>query len=297
MKDYSEWFNEINYTKLDRSHGGVKLYKMILLLCMLNRGPEDWHKPVSTEKIALPFYRYLMDNESIVIASFSDKENKKYHDIYDRNYFSNLIKNNPMKFWGGNNSYKHAKFNGKQFWIDIDIEPEDMDYVYNMTKNACLDRIEHETGERFDTRIHLDEEYKYQLSQVNTLKIAETEREAYVMTRIGQGKFKNRLLERYRECPVCKVQNINLLIASHIKPWKFCNNQERLDPNNGFIFCPNHDKLFDLGFISFHNDGRIIISNKNIPSDIPKFGLSDRIQISTVPGNYAYLEWHRQTFL
>ena len=34
-----------------------------------------------------------------------------------------------------------------------------------------------------------------------------------------------------------------------------------LNVDNGFLMCPNHDKLFDKGYITFDND-KIIISDE-----------------------------------
>ena len=51
------------------------------------------------------------------------------------------------------------------------------------------------------------------------------------------------------------------LVASHIKPWKDANNKERLDSFNGLLLMPNLDKVFDLGFITFKENGKIVISD------------------------------------
>lgn len=50
------------------------------------------------------------------------------------------------------------------------------------------------------------------------------------------------------------------MTAIHIKPWVESNSKEKLDTENGFLLCSNHDKLFDGGWISFNDDGTIIIS-------------------------------------
>ena len=49
-------------------------------------------------------------------------------------------------------------------------------------------------------------------------------------------------------------------MASHAKPWKLASNMERLDGDNGLPLIPNLDKLFDKGFISFADDGAVMIS-------------------------------------
>jgi len=49
------------------------------------------------------------------------------------------------------------------------------------------------------------------------------------------------------------------LVASHIKPWRHAENDERLNRHNGLMLAPHADFLFDRGFISF-SDGRLLIS-------------------------------------
>lgn len=80
--------------------------------------------------------------------------------------------------------------------------------------------------------------------------------------RVGQGIFRDLLLQKYEEkCCLCNVSGKEFLIASHIKPWNECEPGEHLDPNNGLLLCPNHDKLFDKNLISFDYSGNIIISD------------------------------------
>ena len=57
----------------------------------------------------------------------------------------------------------------------------------------------------------------------------------------------------------CNLEEI--LIASHIVPWKDCTDEERLDVDNGLLLSPNYDALFDKHLISFDEDGKLIGSN------------------------------------
>jgi transposase len=50
------------------------------------------------------------------------------------------------------------------------------------------------------------------------------------------------------------------LRASHIRPWRDSDNEARLDGENGLLLTPTIDHLFDRGFISFEDDGRLLIS-------------------------------------
>jgi len=58
------------------------------------------------------------------------------------------------------------------------------------------------------------------------------------------------------------ISDERLLIVSHIKAWSKCDKSEKYDTYNGFLFYPNHDKLFDKGFITFGDNGNIIISSE-----------------------------------
>jgi len=91
-------------------------------------------------------------------------------------------------------------------------------------------------------------------------EITDTEKERIFKSRIGQRLFKKKLLSVEKKCRLCGVSDERFLVASHIKPWSQSNSQERLDVNNGLLLCPNHDALFDKGFMSFDEDGRILIS-------------------------------------
>jgi putative restriction endonuclease len=91
-------------------------------------------------------------------------------------------------------------------------------------------------------------------------EIPETERESLIVARRGQGLFKDRVMQIERFCRVTKVEKLEHLRASHCKPWRDSNNEERLNGENGLLLTPSIDHLFDRGFISFEDTGRLIIS-------------------------------------
>lgn len=119
-------------------------------------------------------------------------------------------------------------------------------------------------------------------------------RDAIVKIRLNQSEFRERLLNRYEHCCLCGVSNPSLLIASHIKPWVKSDSKEKLDIDNGFIMCPNHDKLFDRGLISFNNEGEILISSDISVNDRIFMNISDTMKISLSERNKKYLEYHRK---
>jgi predicted restriction endonuclease len=91
-------------------------------------------------------------------------------------------------------------------------------------------------------------------------EIPETTRQALVRARIGQGLFKERVSQIEHACRITFVNNPTHLIGSHIKPWRECNNEERLAGGNGLLLTPTADHLFDRGFISFEDNGEVMIS-------------------------------------
>ena len=89
-----------------------------------------------------------------------------------------------------------------------------------------------------------------------------------------------------------------LLVASHIKPWRDATNDERLDGNNGFLMSPHVDKLFDRGWISFADDGRILIGDRNIRSILSTWAIDGNKRVGTFSKyQKGYLEYHRDKVL
>ena len=82
----------------------------------------------------------------------------------------------------------------------------------------------------------------------------ETERDVLTKARIGQGKFRANLVAYWGKGERCALTGIaipEMLVASHIKPWRDSTNDERLDPMNGLLLAAHVDKLFDRYLLSF----------------------------------------------
>jgi putative restriction endonuclease len=90
--------------------------------------------------------------------------------------------------------------------------------------------------------------------------ITDTDRKSLIVARRGQGLFKQRVMLIESHCRITKVENPTHLVASHCKPWRDSTNQERLNGENGLLLTPTINRLFDRGFISFEDKGRLIIS-------------------------------------
>ncbi len=120
------------------------------------------------------------------------------------------------------------------------------------------------------------------------------EREHVAKIRVNQGLFREKMLRRYSGCVLCRIKEPGVLIASHIKPWCDCNPEEKLDVNNGFLLCPNHDKLFDQGYISFDDDGKILISDRLSETDRILMNVRGTDTIKLCEENIKYLSYHRK---
>ena len=123
--------------------------------------------------------------------------------------------------------------------------------------------------------------------------IPATQKAMMVNTRIGQGRFREDLISYWQGCAITKYQNKSFLIASHIKPWSKSDNLERLDPFNGLLLLANIDKAFDLGYVSFNETGRILISEHL--EDYETLGLSKDMNVLLTSKHQDYLAFHRES--
>lgn len=85
---------------------------------------------------------------------------------------------------------------------------------------------------------------------------------ATVKQRRGQQYFRQAVLNNFDgRCGVTALGVRELLIASHILPWK-SHVEERLDVRNGLCLSRLHDAAFDLHLITFDDDLRLMLSSR-----------------------------------
>jgi putative restriction endonuclease len=124
-------------------------------------------------------------------------------------------------------------------------------------------------------------------------------RDRQVKARRGQSLFRFRVFQIEMACRLTGIANPDLLIASHIKPWRLCETtHERLDGANGLLLTPHVDRLFDRGLISFSDQGEVLRSAGLAGDDLARLGLDlacRRNVGSFSPKQRAYLEYHRRS--
>ena len=121
------------------------------------------------------------------------------------------------------------------------------------------------------------------------------------ISREGASKYRKKVLEYMPQCPFTKISDERLLIASHIKPYQVCINEDRTDQAidylNGLSLSPTYDKLFDQGYITFMDDGRLICGTQLSSYTWEKLNINPNAKniMRIYPENREeYLEYHRK---
>ena len=125
--------------------------------------------------------------------------------------------------------------------------------------------------------------------------LAPREKRQQVSARLGQGAFRANVERIEQACRVTGVLDRRHLRASHIKPWRLCDDRERLDGCNGLLLSPHIAHLFLRGHISFADDGRLLISRYLNPSVVKAWGLDANHALQPFAAEQrGYLEFHRR---
>jgi predicted restriction endonuclease len=119
-------------------------------------------------------------------------------------------------------------------------------------------------------------------------------RKQVIDSRIGQGEFRDKILERYGACIVTKVTEKSLLVASHIMPWRISKVDACLDENNGLLLSPHIDRLFDQGFISFADNGDLMVKDESIREVLKMWRIEYPLNVGSFNVKQKkYLKYHR----
>lgn len=120
-----------------------------------------------------------------------------------------------------------------------------------------------------------------------------TESERLMVQRVGQNIFRERLIKYWQGCcPLTNIADQELLRASHIKPWRDCDTDaERLDVHNGLLLSPLWDAAFDVGLVSFNDDGSPKFSVRLTPEARSELRYGERLSLTQK--HRGFLEWHR----
>ncbi len=111
----------------------------------------------------------------------------------------------------------------------------------------------------FDSRHHsaIITEKEKEIEEDKTIK--EDDKKDIIYARKGQGKYRSSLIDEMSECLITRINDERMLIASHIKSWAVCeNDDERIDKYNGLLLTPTYDRLFDQGYMIYKMMGKFM---------------------------------------
>lgn len=182
--------------------------------------------------------------------------------------------------------------------IWVATNPNGGQYIIGWYENATVYRNLQNIPDKDVLNYIKNYEYNYtnRIAELekNLTDIVGAEKEAVVKIRINQDKFRENLIKKYNgKCCLCGVNHIPLLVASHIKPWAKSDSYEKLDTENGLLLCPNHDKLFDSGLISFDSNGNIMISSQLDNHNQLFLNIRNSYKINITNDNAEYFKYHR----
>ena len=168
------------------------------------------------------------------------------------------IEHAPLKRNGGGKEFYLTKISPEFAGIIIQALGEPARICREDAKHLSL----HESTEKFANAVE-EEVDQYLADKIKAdTNIPETTRLSIVKARVGQGVFRDEVSRVEKFCRLTGVEDADHLIASHIKPWRDSNNGERLSGHNGLLLTPTPDHLFDKGFISFADDGRLLYATR-----------------------------------
>lgn len=181
------------------------------------------------------------------------------------------------------------------------VPPEERDFQVDGMGHSNIWYGDKDKGQIVDTAVieyikNYGSEYEKRIAVINegVDNAVGAEKDAIVKVRINQDKFRTGLLRKFNgKCCLCGVDEDSVLVASHIKPWRQSDEYEKLDLDNGLLLCPNHDRLFDKGFISFDDTGTILISHRLSDNNKIFMNAHGGMNIEITGDNREYIRYHR----
>jgi len=132
------------------------------------------------------------------------------------------------------------------------------------------------------------------LDAIYRSKGKETTKMMLIEARLGQGQFRTNVAKRWdSQCAVTGCAIMEMLRASHIKPWRECSNSDRLNAANGILLAAHLDALFDCGLISFADDGTMLVSAE-IADELNAFKLAAKLRHAPTKEERQFLAYHRR---
>lgn len=177
--------------------------------------------------------------------------------------------------------------------VSVAAVPDRMVEVLRRLLGSQIDRAERKIRESAGPELPDDiEEARIQQRTDIDLPTKQT----LIRARRGQGRFRKNLEGVETGCRLTGLIDRRHLRAHHVKPWCVCNDREKLDPANGLLLSPHFEHLFERGYISFADDGELLVSKSLNPVVLSAWAFASPFKKK--PFNAAqcvYLNYHRRS--
>jgi len=180
-----------------------------------------------------------------------------------------------------------GKGNQKVYLVDIS---EELASILISHSDTSINSLQ----EALSPVINSESEYEINLEIAARGVKGNLEQEQLIMARRGQGVFRHNVRLVEKRCRLTHLEDSRHLIASHIKPWKVAQGDEKISQNNGLLLSPHVDHLFDGGLISFQNSGKLIVSDNLDRNVLKKWNLNTEFEYWPLNSEQEYfMEFHR----
>jgi hypothetical protein len=235
---------------------------------------------------------------------------------YSNNNFHQVVNNHLKRFYklcGESKEFSYKKLLKSGFFMKFYALQVTNNYRNTDFDSVCKNELDTKVNSR-DSQIYgawkkwkeassddnLQREIERILEEMEKIRDNFLQEDYWSITksRIGQSYFRDALIQNNScKCVLCDIKTKEALVASHIKEFSECQDDERYDCFNGLLLCANHDKLFDKHLISFDENGYIMISRRLSKEKVKSFNLDPNICIQPqVIYNDSYMDFHRKKY-
>lgn len=235
--------------------------------------------------------RYLYNTTSAVAAASDGAFRLTINYAHENN--RHIPKND--SWWGTTTIVLHpGRTAGIVEWTTAGAKVSSDEYGFQATTwNDDEEGLENGDSEEGERECRADEEYLEKRTDLTA-----TVKDQMIKARRGQGLFRAEVLRREPRCRVTGIDDPAHLRASHIKAWAACDNDsDRLNGNNGLMLAPHVDHLFDRAYISFDDDGTLLVLKDPAVEALLKAWGIDQALLAPRPFNAsqrAFLAVHRK---
>lgn len=257
------------------------------------------------------------DGKSVVCITFPSDPNNLYSDAWTQAgyyQYGGTGRNGDQSFTGNPGHWNDKVRNHESTGLPIQLFERDTGATKSVTflGNVTIDpmdpfkwvnQIDDLGKSRYVIQFHLwpehnqptnseDDQHESEVHSRND--ISDTEKSQLIMARRGQGLFRTRVSRVEMKCRITALSSPKHLRASHIKPWRLSSDQEKLDCYNGLLLSPHVDHLFDRGYISFTENGSLLVSSCLTNDVLEAWNIDSSLNVGNfLPEQEIYLKFHR----